>query len=103
MPSRVAKKETAEDYAEQFNIRHPFDDEQDLIACPEVDLVAVLTPGPEHARLAKAVIAGGKDVYSEWPLSTTTAESQELLSLAEAKASSTSSVCNAVMGRAHAT
>jgi predicted dehydrogenase len=31
------------------------------------------------------VIAAGKDVYSEWPLTTTTAESQELLSLAEAK------------------
>ena len=33
----------------------------------------------------KAAIAAGKDVYSEWPLSTTTAASEELLRLAEAK------------------
>jgi predicted dehydrogenase len=58
-------KDTAEAYAAKFNIRHAFDDEQALIACPDVDLVAVLTPGPEHARFAKAAIAGGKDVYSE--------------------------------------
>ena len=32
----------------------------------------------------KAAIAAGKDVYSEWPLSTTTAASEELLRLAEA-------------------
>ena len=33
----------------------------------------------------KQAIAAGKDVYSEWPLTTSTAESEELLSLAEAK------------------
>lgn len=45
----------------------------------------ILAPGPEHARLTRAAIAGGKDVYSEWPLTTSTAESEELLALAEAK------------------
>ena len=79
------RKKTAEESAAKFNIRHAFDDEQALIACPDVDLVAVLTPGPDHARLAKAVITEGKDVYSEWPLSTNTAEAEELLALAEAK------------------
>jgi predicted dehydrogenase len=79
------KKDFAEEYAAKFSIRHAFDEPQALIACPDVDLVAVLTPGPEHARLARAVITGGKDVYSEWPLSTSTAESEELLALADAK------------------
>jgi predicted dehydrogenase len=79
------RQETAEEYASQFHIRHAFSGEQALIACPDVDLVAVLTPGPEHARLAQAAIAGGKDVYSEWPLLTDTAESEELLAMAEAK------------------
>jgi predicted dehydrogenase len=78
-------KKIADEYAVQFNIKHAFDDEQALITHPDVDLVAVLTPGPEHARLARAAISAGKDVYSEWPLSTTTKESEELLSLAEAK------------------
>ena len=40
---------------------------------------------PEHAHLVKAAIAAGKDVYSEWPLTTSTAESEEMLRLAEDK------------------
>jgi predicted dehydrogenase len=76
---------TADAVAEKYGIPHAFSDEQALIDHPDVDLVVVLTPALDHARLAKRVIAAGKDVYSEWPLSTTTAESKELLALAEAK------------------
>ncbi len=79
------KQETADKTAAEFGIPHAFADEQALIEHPDVDLVAVVAPAPEHARLAKAVIAAGKDVYSEWPLTTSTAESKELLALAEAK------------------
>lgn len=79
------KRETAEKTAAQFNIPHVFGGEQGLIDDPDVDLVAVVAPAPEHARLVKAAIAAGKDVYSEWPLTTSTADSEELLSLAEAK------------------
>lgn len=79
------KQETADETAAQFNIRHAFGDELALIDHPDEDLVAVVAPAPEHAPLAKAAIAAGKDVYSEWPLTTSTAESEELLSLAEAK------------------
>ena len=67
------------------NILHAFGDEQALITHPDVDLVVILAPAPEHARLVKAAIAAGKDVYSEWPLSTKTSDSEELLALAEAK------------------
>ena len=79
------KQETAEKTAAQFNIPHVCENDQALINHPDVDLVAVVVPAPEHARLVKATIAVGKDVYSEWPLTTSTAESEELLSLAEAK------------------
>ena len=79
------KQETADETAAQFKIPHAFADEQALIDHPDVDLVAVVAPAPEHARLPKAAIAAGKDIYSEWPLTTSTAESKELLSLAEAK------------------
>lgn len=79
------KQETADATAKEFGIRHAFGDEQALIDHPDVDLVAVVAPAPEHARLAKAAIAAGKDVYSEWPLTTSTAESEGLLALAEAK------------------
>src|SRR6266567_8015361 len=79
------KQETADETAAQFNIPHAFGDEQALIDHPDVDLVAVVAPAPEHARLVKTAIAAGKDVYCEWPLTTNTADSEELLSLAEAK------------------
>jgi len=75
-----AKKSAAE-----FDMAHAFDDELALINHPDVDLVVILAPAPEHARLAKAAIGAGKDVYSEWPLTTNTADSEELLALAEAR------------------
>jgi predicted dehydrogenase len=78
-------KKTAESLAAEFEVPHAFDDHHDLITDPEVDLVVILAPGPEHARLTRAAIEGGKDVYSEWPLTTSTAESEELLALADAK------------------
>jgi predicted dehydrogenase len=79
------KKETAEQYAANFGITHAFDNEQELINHPDVDMVLITAPAPEHQRLVKAVIKAGKDVYSEWPLTTKTADSEELLTLAEAK------------------
>jgi len=79
------RMETAQEIASKFDIPHALDDEQALINRPYIDLVVILTPALDHARLARIVIAAGKDVYSEWPLSTTTAESEELLALAEAK------------------
>lgn len=72
-------------YADDFNIHHAFDNADDLVNHPEVDLVVVLAPTPEHGHLAKKVIEAGKDVYSEWPLSTSTRESEEILTLAKAK------------------
>src|SRR5256886_15538483 len=55
------KKELAEEYAVKFNILHAFGDEQALITHPDVDLVVILAPGHEHARLVRAAIAAGKD------------------------------------------
>ena len=81
--SRTQK--AADASAAQFGIRHAFGDERALLAHPDIDLVVIPAPSPEHARLARAAIAAGKDVYSEWPLATTTAEAEELLSLGEAR------------------
>jgi len=78
-------KASAEKTAAEFDVAHAFDDELALINHPDVDLVVILAPAPEHARLARATIGAGKDVYSEWPLTTNTADSEELLALAEAK------------------
>lgn len=74
---------TAKEIAHEFGIAHAFDDVHTLIAHPEVDMVIVLPPAPQHAAIVRAVISAGKDVYCEWPLTTTTADSEELLFLAQ--------------------
>jgi predicted dehydrogenase len=79
------RRESAENAAQQFAIAKVYDDPQAVIDDPDVDLVVVMPPTSERIRYVKAVIAAGKDVYSEWPLTTTTAESEELLALAEDK------------------
>lgn len=76
---------TAKELAAEYGIARAYDDYEALIADVDVDLVVIPAPAPEHARLVKAAIAGGKDVYSEWPLTTNTVDSEELLALAEAK------------------
>jgi len=54
----------------------------ELVNHPEVDLVIVVTTAPQHEEAVRAAIAAGKDVYCEWPLTTSTAVSQELACLA---------------------
>ena len=75
---------SAQQTADDFDIPTVHATPHALIEDPAVDLVAVLTPAPQHAEYAKAAIAVGKDVYAEWPLTTSTADSRELLDLAQA-------------------
>lgn len=77
------RQQMAATLASEFGIRHAFADFQLLSEHPDVDLVVVLAPAPEHARVVKAAIAAGKDVYCEWPLTTNARDSEELLRLAE--------------------
>ena len=49
-----------------------------LVTRPDVDLVAVLVPAPQHAEVVRAAIAARKDVYCEWPLATTTTDGEDL-------------------------
>jgi predicted dehydrogenase len=77
--------EKVQQYASDFGIGLAFGSAEELIAYPGIDLVVILTPTPEHGRLASAVIATGKDVFSEWPLSTNTVESEAILAQAQAR------------------
>jgi predicted dehydrogenase len=72
----------ASEIAKAFEIPHAFGDVHQLVSHPEVDLVVVLPPAPEHFSIVKAAIGAGKDVYCEWPLTTNSADSEELLSMA---------------------
>jgi predicted dehydrogenase len=76
------RREVAEAAAQRFNIPHVLDTAEQVASHPDVDLVIVLTTAPQHAAGIRSAILAGKDVYSEWPLSTGTALSQNLVDLA---------------------
>jgi hypothetical protein len=49
--------------AREFSIAHAFVDADELIHHPDVDLVIVLPPAPQHARYVRAAIAARKSIY----------------------------------------
>jgi predicted dehydrogenase len=56
----------------------------DLIADPAIDAIHICSPNRDHYPAAKAALAAGKHVVCEKPLGMTSAESAELVTLAEA-------------------
>ncbi|MEX0970345.1 MAG: Gfo/Idh/MocA family oxidoreductase [Paracoccaceae bacterium] len=56
----------------------------ELLADPKVDLVHVTSPNHAHYAQVKAILAAGKHVICEKPLSMTSAESAEMVELARA-------------------
>lgn len=57
----------------------------ELIESPDVDAVAVITPVWTHYELAKAALLNGKHVFVEKPFTSTTAQGEELIEIAEKK------------------
>jgi predicted dehydrogenase len=77
------RREIAEAAATRFNIPHVLDTAEQVARHPDVDLTIVLTTAPQHHAGVRAAFAAGKDVYSEWPLSNSTALSKSLVELAQ--------------------
>lgn len=73
---------SAEAAAVACEIPHAFANYGELIAHPEVDIVAVTVKVPHHFEIAKAAIDAGKHVYCEWPLGNGYAEARDLADLA---------------------
>src|ERR1051326_7374525 len=57
----------------------------EIINDPGIDAVVVATPVFTHFALAKKALLNGKHVLIEKPMTSTVAESEELISLAEQK------------------
>ena len=72
-------KERAQARAQAMDIPHAYAGWQDLLADPEVAVVHNCTPTPLHAETNAAILAAGKHVISDKPLSVTAAEAQTLL------------------------
>ena len=64
----TAHAETAKASAEKFGAALAFHDMGEMVAHPDVDLVAVVVRVPLHKKLVMAAIAAGKPVCCEWPL-----------------------------------
>lgn len=58
-------------------------DASEIITAPDIDAVAVITPVWTHYKLAKAALQNGKHVFVEKPFTTTVAQAEELIELAE--------------------
>lgn len=59
-------------------------DWRDIVADPDVAIVAITTPNTLHKPMALAALAAGKHVYCEKPLAPTAAEAGEMCLAAEA-------------------
>jgi predicted dehydrogenase len=64
---------------------HLTTDFADILASPDIDAVAVVTPAWTHFELAKAALLNGKHVFIEKPVTSTSAQAEELIELAERK------------------
>jgi len=60
-------------------------DAAELLLSPEIDAIAVITPVWTHFELAKSALKNGKHVFVEKPFTSTSAQAEELINLAEQK------------------
>ncbi|MGE3536876.1 MAG: Gfo/Idh/MocA family protein [Candidatus Tectimicrobiota bacterium] len=79
----TTRPESAAASAQKYGARLAFHDYRELVACPDIDAVAVVVRVPSHYEPTKAALLAGKHVLTEWPLGKTTAEAEELTALAK--------------------
>jgi predicted dehydrogenase len=60
-------------------------DFRELVTSPEIDAIAVITPVWTHYELTKTALENGKHVFVEKPFTSTVAQAEELINLAERK------------------
>jgi predicted dehydrogenase len=73
------RTEVAQKTATVYGFRHVANSVEELVNHPEVDLIVIATTAPQHTDGVRAALAAGKDVYCEWPLTTSTNIAEELV------------------------
>ena len=76
--------ETAERFADRFEIPRRHGDYPSLVADPEVDVVYVATPAPRHLEDARLALGAGKPVLVEKPFTMDAMQARELVVAARA-------------------
>ena len=77
------KAEATKRMGEGFGVPVTTTEYRDVLRNPEIDAVHICTPNAQHFTMAKDALLAGKHVLCEKPLTTTVAEAEELVSLAE--------------------
>ncbi|GJG86765.1 oxidoreductase [Gemmatimonadetes bacterium T265] len=76
---------SGEQAAAALGIPRAFADAAELVAAPDVDVVAATVRVSAHRAVVQAAIEAGKHVYCEWPLGNGLAEAEALAALARAR------------------
>src|SRR5213592_3457533 len=79
----TTRRESADAAGKLFGVPAAFDNHQELVNSPAVDVVAVTVKVPYHLELATAALEAGKAVYCEWPLGNGLKEAETLAALAK--------------------
>jgi predicted dehydrogenase len=79
----TTRRESADAASKLFGVPAAFDNHQELVNSPAVDVVAVTVRVPHHLELATAAIGAGKAVYCEWPLGNGLKEAETLAAVAK--------------------
>jgi predicted dehydrogenase len=79
----TTRPDTARATAETFGVPLAFSDAGDLVAHPDVDVVAITVKVPEHDALIRAALDQHKHVFSEWPLGVDADQARRLAALAD--------------------
>jgi predicted dehydrogenase len=77
--------ESANEFAEKYQIPHAYGSYEDLLSDPEVDAVYIGTPHPFHKEAVLDALNAGKAVLCEKPFTINSGELEELIKLAREK------------------
>src|SRR6266704_3352472 len=81
-PLSAHSAESARAAGEVFGVSAVFSDHEQLVARPDIDVVAVTVKVPHHRQLVSAAVAAGKAVYCEWPLGRDLGDARAMAALA---------------------
>jgi predicted dehydrogenase len=76
--------ETLKAWGEQYHVHKLYEDPEDLIRDPDIQVVDICTPNAYHAPLAVAALEAGKHVLCEKPLAPTPVEIRRIIAARDA-------------------
>ena len=76
---------SATESKKKFGAKFGFDNHEELVRHPDVDLVVIAVKTPDHFNIVKLALENNKHIYCEWPLGNGLAETQELVRLAQSR------------------